>query len=99
MTKLQAGEKRMPSLRPWSMVVGLGFVSLLIDMVADGSAAVSGAMLEQLGASALLVGLVTGGAEALALLLRLATGPWADRTGAYWTFTILGYAFGNVPAV
>src|SRR6478735_20375 len=83
---------RTPALRPWSMVVGLGFVSLTIDMVANGSASVSGAMLEQLGASAVLVGLVTGGAEAVALLLRLATGPWADRTGAYWSFTILGYA-------
>ncbi|QIG40941.1 MFS transporter [Microbacterium sp. 4R-513] len=92
MTNRTARVPRTPALRPWSMVVGLGFVSLLIDMVADGSAAVSGAMLEELGATALLVGLVTGGAEALALLLRLATGPWADRTGAYWTFTILGYA-------
>ncbi|WP_442575414.1 MFS transporter [Microbacterium sp. F51-2R] len=83
---------RTPALRPWSMVVGLGFVSLTIDMVANGSASVSGAMLEQLGAGAVLVGLVTGGAEAVALLLRLATGPWADRTGAYWAFTIFGYA-------
>lgn len=83
---------REPALRPWSMVVGLGVVSLLIDMVANGAASVNGAMLEQLGATALLVGLVSGGAEALALLLRLATGPWADRTGAYWAFTIFGYA-------
>ncbi|WP_345802263.1 MFS transporter [Microbacterium sp. AZCO] len=82
----------MPGLRPWSMVVGLGLVSLTIDMVADGSASVSGALLQQLGASAVLVGLVSGGAEALALLLRLVTGPWADRTGAYWAFTIVGYA-------
>ncbi|MFH8252516.1 MFS transporter [Microbacterium sp. B2969] len=82
----------MPALRPWSMVVGLGLVSLTIDMVADGAASVSGALLQQLGATAVLVGLVSGGAEALALLLRLVTGPWADRTGAYWAFTIVGYA-------
>ena len=74
------------------MIVGLGLVSLAIDMVADGAASVSGALLEQLGATALLVGLVTGGAQALALVLRLVTGPWADRTGAYWGFTIFGYA-------
>lgn len=92
MTDSRTRTRRTPGLRPWSMVVGLGLVSLTIDMVSNGSASVSGAMLEQLGASAVLVGLVTGGAEALALLLRLATGPWADRTGAYWTFTILGYA-------
>ena len=81
-----------PGLKPWSMVVGLGLVSLAIDMVADGAASVSGALLAQLGATALLVGLVTGGAQALALVLRLVTGPWADRTGAYWGFTIFGYA-------
>ena len=74
------------------MVIGLGLVSLTIDMVADGAASVSGLLLEQLGATAVLVGFVAGGAEALALLLRLLTGPWADRTGAYWTFTIVGYA-------
>ncbi|MEN8600810.1 MFS transporter [Microbacterium rhizosphaerae] len=72
--------------------MGLGFVSLGIDMVADGAASVSGALLAGLGASAVLVGVVAGGAEALALLLRLVTGPWSDRTRAYWTFTIVGYA-------
>jgi len=74
------------------MIVGLGTVSLTIDMVADGAMSVNGAFLAQLGASALLVGLVTGGADAVALLLRLVTGPWVDRTGRYWTFTIIGYA-------
>jgi len=74
------------------MIVGLGTVSLAIDMVADGAMSVNGAFLAQLGASALLVGLVTGGADAVALLLRLVSGPWADRTGRYWTFTIIGYA-------
>lgn len=74
------------------MVLGLGFVSLLIDMVSDGAISVSGALLEELGATAVLVGAVTGSATAIALVLRLATGPWADRTGAYWTFTIVGYA-------
>lgn len=79
-------------ISPWRMIVGLGTVSLAIDMVADGAMSVNGAFLAQLGASALLVGLVTGGADAVALLLRLVSGPWADRTGRYWTFTIIGYA-------
>jgi len=79
-------------LSPWRMIFGLGTVSLTIDMVADGAMSVNGAFLAQLGASALLVGLVTGGADAVALLLRLVTGPWVDKTGRYWTFTIIGYA-------
>ena len=78
------------------MVIGLGFVSLAIDMVSDGAISVSGVLLEQLGASAALVGAVTGGATAIALVLRLVTGPWADRTRAYWQFTIAGYAMSAV---
>lgn len=78
------------------MVVGLGFVSLTIDMVSDGAMSVGGAVLGQLGASAVLVGLVTGGADAVALVLRLVTGPLADRTGAYWGFTIAGYAMSAI---
>jgi MFS family permease len=35
---------------------------------------------------------VTGAGEAVALVLRLAFGPLADRTGRYWSLTILGYA-------
>lgn len=81
-----------PALSPWRLVIGLGLVSLTIDMVSDGSISVGGAFLGQLGASAVLVGLITGGAAAIALVLRLVTGPWVDRTGRYWDFTMAGYA-------
>jgi MFS family permease len=74
------------------MVLGFGLVSLAIDAVSDGARPLSGPLLAQLGASALLIGLVTGGAEAAAQGLRLVFGPWADRTGKYWTFTLAGYA-------
>ena len=76
----------------WQLVLGLGFVSLTIDIVSDGSASVGGALLGQLGASAALVGLITGAAAAIALILRLVTGPWVDRSGRYWGFTMVGYA-------
>lgn len=85
-----SGTRRGP-LSAWRLVVGLGVVSLTIDMVSDGSISVGGALLGQLGASAVLVGLITGAAGALALLLRLVTGPWVDRTGRYWDFTMAGY--------
>jgi len=80
------------ALSAWQLVLGLGFVSLTIDIVSDGSASVGGALLGQLGASASLVGLITGAAAAVALILRLVTGPWVDRSGRYWGFTIVGYA-------
>ena len=49
-------------------------------------------MLASLGASALLVGVVTGAGEAISLVLRLFFGSLADRTGNYWGLTLIGYA-------
>ena len=45
-----------------------------------------------LGAFALVVGLIPGAGEAVALVLRLLSGPLADRRGNYGSLTILGYA-------
>ena len=72
-------------------MIGFGLVSLAADVVSDGARPLAGPLLAQLGASALVVGLVTGGAEAAAQGLRLVFGPWADRTRRYWTFTLAGY--------
>ncbi|MFB9234495.1 MFS transporter [Plantactinospora siamensis] len=78
-------------LTPWRAVVGFGVVSLAADMVYEGARSVTGPLLGALGASALVVGLVTGAGEAMALLLRLAFGPLADRTSRYWALTLAGY--------
>ncbi len=77
---------------PWQTVVGFGVVSLAADMVYEGARSVYGPLLGALGASALVVGAVTGAGEAAALILRVVSGPWADRTRRYWTLTIAGYA-------
>ncbi len=77
---------------PWRTVVAFGLVSLAADMVYEGMRAVAGPLLGSLGASALTVGLVTGAGEAIALVLRLATGPWADRSHRHWRLTVIGYA-------
>ncbi|MDT4991663.1 MAG: hypothetical protein QOH97_1555 [Actinoplanes sp.] len=81
-----------PGWSPWRTVVGFGLVSLAGDMVYEGARSVYGPLLASLGASATVVGLVTGAGEAIALLLRLVSGPFADRTRRYWTLTMLGYA-------
>jgi MFS family permease len=73
-------------------VVGFGLVSLAGDMVYEGARSVYGPLLAALGASATVVGLVTGAGEATALLLRLVSGPFADRSRRYWTLTLCGYA-------
>ena len=80
-------------LRPtaWQVVWWFGFVSLAADMVYEGARSMYGPVLAALGASAVVVGVVTGAGEAMALVMRLVFGPLADRTGRYWALTILGY--------
>lgn len=80
------------SWSPWRTVIAFGLVSLAADMVYEGMRSVAGPLLGSLGASALTVGLVTGAGEAVALVLRLATGPWADRSHRHWRLTVVGYA-------
>lgn len=80
-----------PGWSAWRVVVGFGVVSLSADMVYEGARSVYGPLLAGLGASAFVVGLVTGAGEAAALVLRLAFGPLADRTGRYWSLTLVGY--------
>jgi MFS family permease len=80
-----------PRLSAWRVVWWFGFVSLAADMVYEGARSMYGPVLAALGASAVVVGAVTGAGEAMALMLRLVFGPVADRTGRYWTLTIVGY--------
>ena len=76
---------------PWRVVLSFGIVSLLADMVYEGARSMYGPLLASLWASAFVVGLVAGAGEAMALVLRLATGPMADRRGGHWSFTIVDY--------
>lgn len=91
-TPADPGPAKAPSWSPWRTVVMFGLVSLAGDIVYEGMRSVAGPFLGSLGASALVVGLITGAGEAMALLLRLLSGPLADRSGRYWSLTILGYA-------
>ncbi|AXG14853.1 MFS transporter [Intrasporangium calvum] len=76
----------------WRIVLWFGVISLTADMVYEGARSMYGPLLASLGASGLVVGVVTGLGEAMALVLRLVFGPLADRTGRYWLLTISGYA-------
>jgi MFS family permease len=80
---------RVTALR---FVVGFGTVSALSDVVYEGARSVIGPFLRDRGATAAVVGLVTGIGEGVALVFRLLTGPLADRTGRPWPQTIVGYA-------
>lgn len=84
--------RRVPRLSPWRFVVSFGMISLLADVVYEGARSITGPLLAALGASAVLVGVVTGAGEAAALVLRLGSGVLADRTRRFWGLTIAGYA-------
>jgi len=69
----------------------LGIVSLMGDVVYEGSRGIVPSYLEFLGATALMVGLVGGLGDFLGYALRLVSGFLADTTRAYWLFILLGY--------
>ncbi|MGB8199264.1 MAG: MFS transporter, partial [Pseudonocardiaceae bacterium] len=79
-------------LTPLRFVISFGVVSGLADVVYEGARSIIGPFLGDLGASAALIGLITGAGEAAALVFRLVTGWLADRTGRHWALTIAGYA-------
>lgn len=88
-------EQRTSAIR---FIVCLGVVSLFADMTYEGARSSIGPFLKDLGASATQVGLIAGFGEMLAASLRFFSGRFADRTHAYWTITICGYAM-NLIAV
>jgi MFS family permease len=79
-------------LSPYGFVIAFGVVSMLGDLVYEGGRSITGPYLATLGASATVVGIVSGTGEAVALVLRLGTGRASDRTGRHWALAIAGYA-------
>jgi len=74
-----------------AFVILLGVVSLFADMTYEGARSITGPYLAVLGASATVVGIVAGFGELVGYGLRLAAGYLSDRTGRYWTITLVGY--------
>ncbi len=77
---------------PLRFVLIFGLVSGLGDFVYEGARSIVGPYLATFGASAALVGIVTGVGEAVALVFRLFSGRLSDRTGRHWAISITGYA-------
>jgi MFS family permease len=70
----------------------LGFVSLFADVTYEGARSVIGSYFQILGASAAVVGIFSGLGEFIGYALRIVSGYLSDKTGKYWTITIIGYA-------
>jgi len=72
-------------------IVLFGIISAFGDITYEGARSVYGQYLGYLGASAVIVGLVSGTGEFLGYILRLASGYLVDKTQRYWLITIIGY--------
>lgn len=84
---------RMAAVRQSAIrfIVALGTISLFADITYEGARSVNGPFLGTLGATAAMVGIISGAGELAGYLLRLFSGIAVDRTRAYWTLTIAGY--------
>ncbi len=76
----------------WKLILLFGVISLLGDVLYEGARSVNGPYLQVLGANAMLVGLIAGVGEFLGYAIRIVSGHFADKTKAYWFFTIGGYS-------
>jgi MFS family permease len=91
----------LPRRHALRFIVLLGIVSLFADMTYESARSITGPYLALLGASATVVGLVSGSGELAGYALRLVSGYLTDRTGRYWPVTIFGYVLNlfAVPAL
>jgi len=94
-------EPSRTSRTAFRFVLLIGVLSFFADFTYEGARGILGPYLALLGASAAVVGLVTGFGELLGYGLRLVSGRWADATGKFWPITIFGYVvqMASVPAL
>lgn len=90
--KVSPARRSSPKALAWEIIVIFGVVSLVGDVMYEGARSVNGAYLAALGANAAMVGLIAGFGEFLGYAVRLASGWFADRSRAWWPFTLAGYA-------
>ena len=91
-------DKKNISKLAFRFVILVGVVNLFADMTYEGARSINGAFLASLGASAIIVSVVSGFGEFLGYVLRSIAGFFADKTHKYWVFSFFGYAI-NLLAV
>jgi predicted MFS family arabinose efflux permease len=72
-------------------ILAFGAVSFFADMGYEGMRSSTGPFLALLGASGTIVGIVAGAGELFGYLLRAVSGRLAEKSRAYWPFTLAGY--------
>ncbi len=66
-------------------------VSLFSDMTHEGASSIRGAYVSLLGASATVIGFMSGLGELVGYSLRYLFGKLTDKTHKYWPMTVIGY--------
>jgi MFS family permease len=84
-------DQQMRRARALRFVLLIGVLSLFADFTYEGSRSILGPYLLVLGASATLVGIITGLGELAGYGLRFFSGRWADQSGQFWPIIIFGY--------
>lgn len=82
-------EKRFS--RAMTFIILFGIVSLFSDMTHEGASSIRGAYLALLGASAGIIGFISGLGELIGYSMRYVFGKITDRTKKYWPMVIFGY--------
>src|SRR5215469_13509010 len=72
-------------------VVVIGIANFFADFTYEGARGIIGPFLGSLGASAAIVGIVTGLGELMGFGLRSVSGYFADKSHRHWAFAFLGY--------
>ena len=72
-------------------ILTLGLVSMLGDIVYESGRGIAPDYLMFLGASAFMVGIISGAGEFLGYGARLISGALSDKSKAYWVFIFVGY--------
>ena len=74
-----------------AFLILFGVVSLFSDITHEGANSIWGSFMSTIGASAGLVGFISGLGELIGYSLRYVFGRLADRSRKYWLLTIVGY--------
>ncbi len=72
-------------------IILFGIVSLFSDMTHEGASSIRGAYLSLIGASAGVIGFISGLGELIGYSMRYVFGKLTDKTKRYWPMTIAGY--------
>ena len=90
--KIEGTMKKRKMSAAMTFIVLFGVVSLFSDMTQESANSIRGAFLSLAGASAAVIGFVSGLGELVGYGLRYVFGWLTDRTRRYWPMVLFGYA-------